>query len=189
MNYSKDKVEVAPYIYVYENVIDNSKEIIDLAKNSEEGFTKAQIYNSDSSQSEENNIRDTYVKYFPPSFALDYRWFLLGQKIWQYANTYAIENRTSFSSMEHIQFLNYQPGEGFYKPHVDFTPFSPRIISSILYLNDVEIGGETYFNKYDVSVTPKSGRMVLFPSNFAYPHEARMPISEEKNVIITFFTT
>jgi prolyl 4-hydroxylase len=41
-----------------------------------------------------------------------------------------------------------------------------RILTLYLYLNDVEEGGGTNFDKLGVTVTPKRGRVVLWPSVF-----------------------
>ena len=89
--------------------------------------------------------------------------------------------------MESLQLLHYSTEEGFYRPHADSGPGMQRIFSAVLYLNDVNEGGETYFNNFDVSVSPKSGRLVMFPANFMYTHEARTPISNDKFALVTWF--
>ena len=40
----------------------------------------------------------------------------------------------------------------------------PRILTAYLYLNDVEEGGGTNFDQLGVTVMPKRGRAVLWPS-------------------------
>ena len=98
-----------------------------------------------------------------------------------------MQNDAPFSNMEYLQLLHYSTGEGFYKPHADSGPGAQRIFSALLYLNDVEEGGETYFEKFDVKIKPKAGRLALFPSNYVYGHEARPPKSNDKFVIVTWF--
>jgi len=72
-------------------------------------------------------------------------------------------------NQEQLQLLNYQVGQ-FYKQHHDFIPHhvdrqqGPRILTFFLYLNDVEEGGGTKFNKLDIIVTPKRGMGLLWPS-------------------------
>ncbi|WP_046174937.1 2OG-Fe(II) oxygenase [Domibacillus indicus] len=66
-----------------------------------------------------------------------------------------------------IQILKYSAGEE-YKPHYDF--FSPeigasrnnRISTLVMYLNDVDQGGETFFPQLNFSVLPKKGTAVYF---------------------------
>ncbi|KGP92301.1 2OG-Fe(II) oxygenase [Pontibacillus chungwhensis BH030062] len=62
-----------------------------------------------------------------------------------------------------LQILHYQPGQE-YKAHHDFFKQSDnnRISTLVLYLNDVEEGGETLFPELGLSVTPKKGMAVYF---------------------------
>ncbi|GEK34737.1 2OG-Fe(II) oxygenase [Kurthia sibirica] len=68
---------------------------------------------------------------------------------------------------EGLQILQYKPGQE-YKAHYDFFASTSkaannnRISTLIMYLNDVEEGGETTFPKVNVSVTPKKGSAVYF---------------------------
>lgn len=74
---------------------------------------------------------------------------------------------------EGMQILRYRPGE-LYRPHTDFfDPNDPprvnqlqrggqRLVSAILYLNDVEEGGHTFFSREFISVPPKKGRILVF---------------------------
>ncbi|WP_255987597.1 2OG-Fe(II) oxygenase [Chitinolyticbacter albus] len=74
---------------------------------------------------------------------------------------------------EGIQILNYQVG-GEYKPHYDYFPpqdqgshvhlknGGQRVSTLIMYLNDVEDGGETIFPELGLSVTPRKGSAVYF---------------------------
>jgi prolyl 4-hydroxylase len=54
--------------------------------------------------------------------------------------------------------------------HHDFIPFHSersqgvRILTVFLYLNDVEEGGETHFSRLNITVQPKRGRVVIWPS-------------------------
>jgi len=74
---------------------------------------------------------------------------------------------------ENLQLLRYEVGQ-FYQHHNDFIdyqvdrPTGPRILTFFLYLNDVEQGGETNFPRIGLSVQPKRGRAVLWPSAFDY---------------------
>ncbi|PLT32825.1 2OG-Fe(II) oxygenase [Bacillus sp. V5-8f] len=66
-----------------------------------------------------------------------------------------------------IQILKYVPGQE-YKAHYDyFSPISRasennRISTIVIYLNDVEEGGETFFPKLNFSVSPQKGMAVYF---------------------------
>ena len=66
-----------------------------------------------------------------------------------------------------IQVLKYTPGQE-YKAHFDFFTSSSiaaknnRISTIIMYLNNVEHGGETFFPKLNFSVSPRKGMAVYF---------------------------
>lgn len=65
---------------------------------------------------------------------------------------------------EGLQILNYKIGQE-YKAHFDFfssNVSNPRISTLVMYLNDVEQGGETYFPKLNFSVSPQKGMAVYF---------------------------
>lgn len=68
---------------------------------------------------------------------------------------------------EGIQILKYTPGQE-YKAHFDFFTSTSkatnnnRISTMVMYLNDVEHGGETFFPKLNFSVSPQKGMAVYF---------------------------
>ena len=84
------------------------------------------------------------------------------------------------ATLEHsepLQLLRYEDGQR-YGEHHDFIegqellPCGPRVFTLLLYLSDVEEGGETRFaetraeeeSRVIVDVEPKKGRAVLWPS-------------------------
>lgn len=77
-----------------------------------------------------------------------------------------------------------------FNAHVDCwnVPSSLRQVSIILYLNDVEEGGETVMTDHDVVVRPVAGRCLVFPAFYTHPHKALPPISGSKYVVIAWLT-
>jgi prolyl 4-hydroxylase len=82
------------------------------------------------------------------------------------------------NNSESLQLLRYEEGQ-FYKTHNDYIPHERgriqgvRILTFFLYLNDVEEGGGTNFPELNLTVQPKRGRAVIWPSVLdAYPHQA-----------------
>lgn len=69
------------------------------------------------------------------------------------------------SHAEPLQVLHYKPGEQ-YKLHYDYftsdSVANNRISTLVMYLNDVEEGGETCFPLLQLSVAPKKGSAVYF---------------------------
>ncbi|MFS0688795.1 2OG-Fe(II) oxygenase [Sporosarcina sp. 179-K 8C2 HS] len=68
---------------------------------------------------------------------------------------------------EGLQILRYTPGQQ-YKAHHDFFSSSSKVVNNnristlVMYLNDVEEGGETFFPQLNFSVSPKKGMAVYF---------------------------
>jgi hypothetical protein len=68
-----------------------------------------------------------------------------------------------------------------------------RQVSIILYLNDVEQGGETVFQdihtsegKRPLKICPRRGRMLVFPSNYLFEHEGLSPVSGRKYILVSW---
>ena len=76
---------------------------------------------------------------------------------------------TNVENSEHLQLLKYNPGE-YYKQHHDYIeyqegmPCGVRMLTMFLYLNEVEEGGGTSFPLLGLTVQPKKGSAVLWPS-------------------------
>jgi prolyl 4-hydroxylase len=70
---------------------------------------------------------------------------------------------------EYLQLLKYEVGQ-FYGDHHDYIemdverPQGVRLLTVFLYLNDVEAGGGTNFPLLDITVMPKKGRVLVWPS-------------------------
>ena len=88
------------------------------------------------------------------------------------------------------QLLRYRPGEEFTE-HVDILPgatvYGQRLVSAIAYLNDDYDGGELRFPRQGFTYNPLAGSLILFPSNFCYPH-ASLPVRRGiKYAVVTWF--
>jgi len=74
-----------------------------------------------------------------------------------------------------MMILKYNKG-GFYKVHTDHGALTPRTLTIVIFLNDDYEGGELEIfspdEKNSKIIEPKMGRIVMFPSNFLYPHKA-----------------
>mmetsp|Transcript_9471 Transcript_9471/g.10186 ORF Transcript_9471/g.10186 Transcript_9471/m.10186 type:complete len:266 (-) Transcript_9471:219-1016(-) len=82
-----------------------------------------------------------------------------------------VENITGIpcNNSEYWQLLQYKETQ-FYGNHHDYIAFhnerfqGARIMTVFLYLNDVEEGGGTHFKKLDITIQPRRGRVVVWPS-------------------------
>jgi len=84
------------------------------------------------------------------------------------------------------ELLRYQTGQ-FYKQHTDSYKAQPRAVSCSFALNDDYEGGEWAFWNRDLKLKTKKGSVVLFPSNFMYPHEILPVTNGTRYSIITWF--
>lgn len=81
--------------------------------------------------------------------------------------------------------------EAYMGPHVDYegegrADFYPTI-SMVLYLNDDYEGGEVNFIEQNVSITPKAGSLIVFPSHKPYYHDPRPVTSGIKYMVPLFW--
>ncbi|MCS7225810.1 MAG: 2OG-Fe(II) oxygenase [Gloeomargarita sp. SKYB31] len=101
-----------------------------------------------------------------------------------------------FYDMEAIAILRYRPGQ-FYQRHVDnillgsrraevAQGIPTRDVGIVGYLNDNFTGGETYFDRQQVTVKPQQGAVVVFPAYYTHPHQALPVQSGEKYVFTTW---
>jgi hypothetical protein len=93
------------------------------------------------------------------------------------------------NTYETCQIQKYKQGEGHYSSwHIEIENLgsSKRVFSMIVYLNDVEEGGETEFLYPNIKVKPKKGSLVIFPSAYPFVHRGVKPISGDKYIIATW---
>jgi len=87
-------------------------------------------------------------------------------------------------------FQLYEQGVGEYREHIDGCSWvgnsEHRIMGVVVYINDVEQGGETYFRYQNISVKPEAGSVLLFPAFWSHPHQSNIPISGKKLIVSSF---
>ncbi len=97
-----------------------------------------------------------------------------------FRNIVAPKYNCEFKSYEPVQFLGYPVG-GHYKGHNDAETFNmetrqwekciDRDISFLFYLNDQYGGGELEFYDLGLTIKPKKGMMIAFPSYKDFAHK------------------
>lgn len=82
-----------------------------------------------------------------------------------------------------------RPGEGYHVWHYETGNriLAHRVLAVIVYLNDVEEGGETEFLYQHKRVAAKKGRVLIWPGAFTHLHRGNPPISNDKYIITTWF--
>lgn len=74
-----------------------------------------------------------------------------------------------------------------FEPHFDsLKEVCNRYLVVLWYLNDVQTGGETEFVDLGVKVSPKAGRLLMFPPYWMYQHTGLPPVSNPKYILSTY---
>ncbi|NMP15663.1 2OG-Fe(II) oxygenase [Thalassotalea sp. Y01] len=61
-----------------------------------------------------------------------------------------------------------------------------RVLLFLIYLNDIEEGGETDFFYQEKSIKPKAGSIVIAPCGFTHTHRGNVPVSDDKYVLTSW---
>lgn len=79
----------------------------------------------------------------------------------------------------------YMPGQHFQKNHCERSTLDSlhRLLAFMTYLNDVEQGGSTYFNHYDLDIKPKKGLTIIWPAEWTHSHRGNVLHSGVKYII------
>ena len=79
----------------------------------------------------------------------------------------------------------YMPGQHFQQTHCERSGLSSlhRLFAFMTYLNNVEEGGSTYFNHYDLNIKPKKGLTLLWPAEWTHSHKGNILKSGVKYII------
>lgn len=93
---------------------------------------------------------------------------------------------------ETFQLQRYRKQVGKYVYHqdgsMDKEREATRVLTYLWYLNDVHEGGETELCM-DTKIKPETGKLLLFPASWLYPHSGLMPISNDKYIITGWLYT
>tara|TARA_R100001480_G_scaffold153196_1_gene156007 strand:- start:1310 stop:1933 length:624 start_codon:yes stop_codon:yes gene_type:complete len=187
-----------PYdlIIIKENVIpeENIEEIMLLTNNTKD-ISQATIINDKVEGGETNletrntlwyNITEQMAKNLEQAVAECFR------------NIVAPKYNCQFKSYEPVQFLGYPVG-GHYKAHNDGESFNyetrqwekcmDRDVSFLFYLNDQYGGGELEFCDLGLTIKPKRGMMIAFPSYKDFPHKVHPVTWGHRYTLVSWVAT
>jgi hypothetical protein len=88
------------------------------------------------------------------------------------------------SSYEAFNFVKYEGAGTHFKIHADHGPTYVSTTSIVVYLNDDYEGGELWFPRFDLTIKPKAGDIVVFPSTYIYEHASQDMISGTKYSVV-----
>lgn len=87
-----------------------------------------------------------------------------------------------------IKLQKTLPKEGYHIWHCEQGDIasSRRMAFIIMYLNDVEAGGETEFIYQSARVHPMQGRLILAPASYTHTHRGNPPLSGTKYILTSW---
>jgi hypothetical protein len=191
-------VDVSNFIGVYENAFSDEfcDKAIDLF------HYRASLNNGIVINRLSNNRNDTSVTYGTEATiddicinSDDAKYFIeeLNTVFWndvymQYIEKCPILNEVEKHGFGSIKLQRTKPTGGFHNFHCEnfSLEFGKRIAFVIIYLNDVEDGGETEFLYQSVRVKPKKGTVVIAPSSYTHAHRGNPPLSGEKYILTSW---
>lgn len=178
--------ELAPGIFIYQNVIDGHEEIIESIELSISNNVIAwhgSGVKSEYGNSVNKEIRDTDAFGVPylgkikkdPNESNDMQFFLDSMSNIFYTGFHKIEEHYKenfgISTTWHDTYgvLKYGVGQKFINHIDDHTDFLRRV-STVYYINDTYLGGEINFPRFNISYKPSANEMIVFPSTYVYNH-------------------
>ena len=77
------------------------------------------------------------------------------------------------------------PGEGYHNWHTEHDRIGSRnrLMAFMVYLNDVEEGGETEFLYQKCRFKPKRNTLLIWPANYTHVHRGNPPLSNDKFIL------
>lgn len=181
------------YILLVKNYIQYNKELITAANNVGK-WTEATLANSPDNIYRDSKMRSSKNMLVSKESHPDFKVYeeLLKDSLHACVQLYLMFNPfAKVTADTGYELLKYDVG-GQFGEHVDIIPGHPqwgyRRLSAVVYLNDDCEGGEIAFSRHELTLKPPAGSVLIFPSDFTYPH-ASLPVkSGTKYSLVTWFT-
>ena len=110
------------------------------------------------------------------------------QKIYyQYKNDIQSKYIPPLKELEEFRIKRYTTnGDERFDEHVDVTDYnsSLRAVAFLFYLNEND--GNTLFPSHNLNIQPVSGRVIVFPPTWEYPHTGLPPKDNSKYIMSTY---
>lgn len=102
-----------------------------------------------------------------------------------YCSEYEILNQYEKHTVRDYKLQKTKPSGGYHIWHSEGAGplISKRFATYILYLNDVDAGGETEFLYQSIRLPPKKGRLCIFPASYTHTHRGNPPLSGDKYIM------
>jgi hypothetical protein len=84
----------------------------------------------------------------------------------------------------------YLPNQGYFSAHCESGSLTTnhRVLAWMIYLNNIDDGGETRWISYDLNIKPKIGRVVIWPAFFTHIHHGITSKTETKYIATGWYS-
>ena len=102
-----------------------------------------------------------------------------------YVQKYSYLKKLSAHNILEVKIQKTKVGEGYHFWHCENAEMKARnrILAFMVYLNDVEEGGETEFLYQKCRFKPQKNTLMVWPSQFTHVHRGNPPLSNDKYII------
>jgi len=98
-----------------------------------------------------------------------------------------VYNNDFLHDMRSFYVFRFYGPEDDYNWHADLDPHCIALFSQILYFNDDYQGGELEFLMHPLTLKPKAGSILSFPSDISHIHRSRKITAGHKHIIFASF--
>jgi Rps23 Pro-64 3,4-dihydroxylase Tpa1-like proline 4-hydroxylase len=189
-------MELKDYIKVFDNTIEPEK-IGSLIKYlNKVKFNPTSVIDQEKGNVVNKEIRNTDSWVFDDSSYSNVHWknflnYTLVNVYHEYRKNLDLKSQINCTDVITVEALKYEEG-GFYTIHHDHHSAAPRTLSMILFLNNDYKGGELIFHgpKKETekirTVHPEPGRIIVWPSNFLYPHSVEKVTKGTRYTVVSW---
>jgi len=126
-----------------------------------------------------------YVQHFNNQIDSVFKEVFWKQIYTNYADEFHVIKESGAHNIYSNKLQRTDVGQGYHVWHYESSirEVSNRLLAYIVYLNDVDEGGETEFLYYPRRVKPQAGRVLLFPASFTHSHRGNPPLSNTKYIM------
>lgn len=104
-----------------------------------------------------------------------------------YIEKYAIDHSLTSNTNKFHQVEPYQNGYSIIHYEAAGGESANRHLTWLMYLNDIEHGGETEFPMHGLRVKPKAGRLIIWPAAYTHPHRGNPPYQRKSYITGWFY--